>query len=251
LKVFDEGSGPLLVVVPGIQGRWEWMRPALRALSARFRVISYSLGAARTMDDLVAQLETVLDRKGVSATAVCGVSFGGLVAVKFAAERPERTTALVIASTPSHTWTPSAVQARYLAHPWLYLPVFLATSPGRMWPEIAAAIPRKSARLRFGLVQAGRVLAAPIKPTQMAARVKLRPGPELPAICARVAAPTLVMTGEPGLDHVVAVSSTLEFVSMIGGARYEMMDRTGHIGLVTQPDRFARIAGDFVNGSSS
>ena len=132
--MFDEGSGPTLVVIPGVQGRWEWMRPALRALSARYRVISYSLGAARTMDDLVAQLETVLDRKDVSATAVCGVSFGGLVAVKFAAARPTRTTALVIASTPSHTWKPSATQARYLAHPWLYTPVFLATARGRLWP---------------------------------------------------------------------------------------------------------------------
>jgi pimeloyl-ACP methyl ester carboxylesterase len=120
-----------------------------------------------------------------------------------------------------------------------------------MWPEIAAAIPGRPARLRFCAAQLGRVLAAPIVPAQMAARMKLKPGPELRADCARVVAPTLVITGEPGLDRVVPVSSTREFVSVIKGARYEMMDRTGHIGLVTQPHRFARIAGDFVNGSSS
>ena len=81
-------------------------------------------------DELVAQVDEVLDRQGVRAAAVCGVSFGGMVAVKFAASRPERTSALVIVSTPSPAWTPSAAQARYLARPWLSTPAFLATAPG-------------------------------------------------------------------------------------------------------------------------
>jgi 3-oxoadipate enol-lactonase len=249
--MFDEGSGPTLVVIPGVQGRWEWMRPALRALSARCRVISYSLGGARTFDELVAQVDTVLDRQGVRTAAVCGVSFGGLVAVKFAASRPDRTSALVIVSTPSPAWTPSPAQARYLARPWLSTPAFLATSPGRMWPEIAAAKEGTPARIRFCAEHVGRILAAPIVPAQMAARMKLKPGPALRGDCARVVAPTLVISGEPALDRVVPAASTREFVDLIGGARYEMMAGTGHIGLVTQPDRFARIVGGFVNGSSS
>ena len=249
--MFDEGSGPPIVVIPGVQGRWEWMMPALRALSTRCRVISYSLGAARTFDDLVAQVDTVLDRQGVSAAAVCGVSFGGMVAVKFAARHPERTSALVIVSTPSPAWTPSAAQARYLARPWLSTPAFLATSPGRMWPEIAAAIPGELSRLRFCAAHVGRIVAAPIVPAQMAARMKLTPGSELRADCARVSARTLVVSGEPSLDRVVPAASTREFVGLIGGATYTRMDGTGHIGLVTQPDRFARIVGEFVNGCSS
>jgi pimeloyl-ACP methyl ester carboxylesterase len=141
VKMFDEGSGPAVVVIPGVQGRWEWMMPALRALSARCRVISYSLGAAKTFDDLVAQVDSALDKRGVRAAAICGVSFGGLIAAKFAATRPERATALVVVSTPSPSWKPSAAQARYLESPWRSTPAFLATSPGRMWPEIAAWAP--------------------------------------------------------------------------------------------------------------
>ena len=41
--MFDRGSGPPLIVVPGVQGRWEWMQPALIALSRSCRTISYSL----------------------------------------------------------------------------------------------------------------------------------------------------------------------------------------------------------------
>ena len=227
------------------------MRPALEALATRCRVISYSLGSARTFDELVAQVDAVLDRQGVQTAAVCGVSFGGLVAVKFAASRPERTSALVIVSTPSPAWTPSAAQARYLARPWLSTPAFLATAPGRMWPEIAAATEGTPSGLRFCAAHVGRIRAAPIVPAQMAARLMLKPGPALKADCARVAARTLVISGEPALDRVVPTASTREFVDLIGGARYAMMAGTGHIGLVTQPDRFARIVGEFVNGSSS
>src|SRR6187431_2022360 len=106
--MFDEGSGPVIVVIPGVQGRWEWMSPALRALSARCRVLSYSLGPAKTFDELVAQVDRVLDERGMQAAAICGVSFGGLIATKYAAARPERTTALVVVSTPSPEWKPSA-----------------------------------------------------------------------------------------------------------------------------------------------
>ena len=249
--MFDEGSGAPVIVIPGVQGRWEWMRPALRALSARCRVISYSLGAAKTFDDLVAQVDGVLDRCGVHTAAICGVSFGGLIATKYAAARPERTTALVVVSTPSPAWAPSPVQARYLASPWRSTPAFLATAPGRMWPEIAAAIDGWPSRLRFCAEHVARIAAAPIVPAQMAARMRLNPGVELRANCARVRARTLVISGAPELDRVVPVESTRDFVKLFRDAKYAMMDRTGHIGLVTQPDRFAEIVGDFVNASSS
>jgi 3-oxoadipate enol-lactonase len=250
-NMFDEGSGPPVVVIPGVQGRWEWMMPALKALSARWRVISYSLGSAKTFDDLVAQVDEVLDNRGVGTAAICGVSFGGLIAAKYAAARPERTSALIVVSTPSPAWTPSAMQARHLAHPWRSTPAFLATSPGRMWPEIATAIDGWPGRLRFCAEHLARIAAAPIVPAGMAARMRLSPGLELAADCARVRARTLVITGEPDLDRVVPASSTREFVALVRDAEYVMFERTGHIGLVTRPDRFGQLVGEFVNGSSS
>jgi pimeloyl-ACP methyl ester carboxylesterase len=249
--MFDEGSGPPVVVIPGVQGRWEWMMPALKALAARCRVISFSLGAAQTFDDLVAQVDGVLDDSGVESAAICGISFGGMVAVKYAAAKPERTSALIVVSTPSPAWTPSPLQARHLASPWRSTPAFLASSPGRMWPEIAAAIDGLPSRLRFCAEHLTRIAAAPIVPAEMAARMRLSPGAGLAADCARVRARTLVVTGEPELDRVVPVSSTREFVGLVRGAEYVMLDRTGHVGLVTRPERFAQVVGEFVNGSSS
>ena len=36
-----QGDGPPLVLVPGMQGRWEWMTPTVEALARRFRVACY------------------------------------------------------------------------------------------------------------------------------------------------------------------------------------------------------------------
>jgi 3-oxoadipate enol-lactonase len=250
-SMFDQGSGSPLVVIPGVQGRWEWMRPALRALAKRCRTISYSLPAVVEFDQFVAQMDATLDDRGIERAAICGVSFGGLIALKYAAARPRRTKELILVSTPSPSWMPSPMQARYLARPWLSAPAFFATAPARVWPEIAAAIDAWPSRMRFCVEHAVRVAAAPVNPSQMATRIKLKPGPALCADCARVTAPTLVITGEDGLDTVVPVHWTVEYTRLIRGARHEMMDHTGHIGLVTQPDRFAGIVSGFINAASS
>ena len=60
-----------------------------------------------------------------------------------------------------------------------------------------------------------------------------------------------IVTGEPRLDRVVPVESTRQYVDLIPQVRYHMMERTGHLGLVTQPERFARIVSNFVNASDS
>jgi 3-oxoadipate enol-lactonase len=249
--MFDHGSGSPLVVIPGVQGRWEWIRPALDALARRHRTISYSLRAADDFEQLVAQMDATLDERGIDKAAICGVSYGGLIALAYAAARPERTERLVLVSTPSPSWKPSPSQARYLGRPRLSAPIFFATAPTRVWPEIAAAIDAWSSRMRFCVEHTVRVATAPVDPSQMAARVRLSPGQDLCAACARITAPTLVVTGEPALDTVVPVSSTMEYTRLISGARHEKMSQTGHIGLVTQPDRFAGIVSGFLNGSHS
>jgi pimeloyl-ACP methyl ester carboxylesterase len=72
---------------------------------------------------------------------------------------------------------------------------------------------------------------------------------DVAADCARVSVPTLVLTGEEGLDRVVPVSSTRRYTQAIRGARYEMLQGTGHIGVLTQPTRFASILSEFANGA--
>ena len=64
---------------------------------------------------------------------------------------------------------------------------------------------------------------------------------------ARVQAPTLVVTGDDDLDLVVPPSVTRRYLAVIPGARYEQLEGTGHIGMLTQPVRFAHLVSDFVH----
>ncbi len=255
--MFDRGSGPPLVVVPGLQGRWEWAKPALVEVSKRCRTISYSLcgdfGSGTKadpelgMENYLRQLDAVLDRVGLERTAVCGISFGGLVALRYAATRPGRVSALVLESAPGPRWSPTPTQSRWLARPWLSAPVFALSAPFRLWAEISAALPRLGPRLRFMVVQGFRVLRAPAIPSLMAQRIRDARATDFEEDCARVQSPTLVVTGEEGLDAVVPVAGTRMYASLIKGAGYVVMNGTGHLGQVTQPWRFAQIVGDFVH----
>lgn len=254
--VTDKGSGPPLLLIPGIQGRWEWMRPTVDALARRCRVVTFSLcgepGAGRTTDramgfeSFMHQIDEVLDRVGLAAAAVCGVSFGGLIALHYAATRPERTRALVLTSTPGPRWRPDRRVEWYVRAPRLLCPAFVLSSPFRLYPEIAAAFPHWRERLAFSVSHLVRVTMHPFAPTLMAERIRLIAGVDFAGDCARVASPTLVTTGADGLDRVVPVKSTCEYASRIRGARCISLDETGHIGLISRPDRYAAIVSAFV-----
>ncbi len=257
----DKGNGPPVVVIPGIQGRWEWMAPAVDALSARCRVITGSLPGDRGslqeldrhqgFDSHLKWVDDLLDRAGLASAALCGVSFGGLVAVRYAAHRPHRTRAVVLVSTPSPTWKPNCRIERYLQSPRLMSPVFALSSPLRLYPEIARAFPNLFSRGMFTAKHLYRVTRHPFAPTAMAQRVGLMKDVDFADDCRRIAAPTLVVTGTPGLDRVVPVENTREYLSAIPGARGAEIADTGHMGLVTKPKRFADTVSDFVGADTS
>jgi len=258
--MFDQGSGNAIVFVQPLQGRWEWTRPALVELSRHGRVISYTLAgdigsgqarAPREFDGFVAQLRDVMDAAGVQQAALCGVSFGGTVAARFAALYPERVTRLVIASSPGPGWRASATQAAYVARPWRSLPAFTAGALTRTTPEIVSALATWPARLGFALSAGFRALRYPSRPQVMAERVRLLEGVDLAGDCARITAPTLIVTGEPALDRVVPVESTRRYADLIPNARLVVMENTGHQAVLTQPRRFAAVVSNFINANYS
>ena len=231
------------------------MRPAVDALEARTRVVTFSLcgepgtdaafGNDATFDAQVEQVERAMDREGIERAVICGVSYGGLVALRFAATRPERTAGLVLVSTPPPSWELDRTQQGYVERPIWSAPAFIARAPRRLWPEIRSASGSFVPDAWFTLRHLARVIAAPMSPSRMARRVRLARAVDLAADCARVTAPTLVVTGEPALDRVVPVGGTHRYLEAIRGATAATIERTGHIGLVTRPERFAEVVTEF------
>lgn len=233
-----------LVLIPGIQGRWEYMRAAVDALGAHFYVLTYSL-RGETMEDYAGQVSRSLDEHHVDRAVVCGVSFGGLVALRFAASVPDRVIALVMASTPGPEWHLRPRHRMYARLPWIFGPLFLAEAPWRLRGEIATALPDWSARWAFRRSALRTFMSAPVSLSAMAARARLVERLDTRGDCARVTAPTLVVTGEPHLDHVVSAERSSEYGRLISGARGAILERTGHIGTMTRPEVFAAMVHEF------
>jgi pimeloyl-ACP methyl ester carboxylesterase len=251
--VLDKGRGIPVVLIPGIQGHWEWMRPAVDALARRCRVITDSLPGERGslarwnphagFDQFVDHVDSVMRASAIDRAIVCGVSFGGLIAVRYAAVRPERVEGLVLVSTPAPRWSWPASYERYVRYPRLSLPLFVARAVGRGRRELQATFPARRERIRFSAVQLPDVLRRPMAPMRAAARMRSIRGRSFEADCRAIAAPVLIVTGERHLDRVVPVDDTLRYAALIPQAEHVELARTGHLGSMTRPDVFAdRIA---------
>lgn len=249
-----QGTGPTLILLPGIQGRWEYARPTVDALAAHFRVVTFSLaGRSRNRDIFgatVDQLASVLDSHRIDRAILCGISYGGLVATRFAAQHPERAGALIMASTPGPAWHLRPRHHLYARWPLLFGPLFLTESPFRLRAELMTALPNRADRRRFVRWQVQTILSAPVSLLQMAERARELPVPDFLDDCRRITTPTLIVTGEPALDRVVPVEGTASYLQSIQGAKHFVLERTGHQGTITRPAAFADAVNEFVNEST-
>ena len=255
MRIVDVGSGPPVVVIPGIQGRWEWMKPAVDALARRCRVLTFSLADERGcgahfeptsgFDCYVEQVREAMDAAGMERAAICGVSYGGLIAATFAARHRQRVASLVLVSAIPPSWKPDRRIRFYLRAPRLLSPLFCVASL-RMYPEIAAATPGRLAAAGAGLRHAWTALTHIFSPERMARRVRLLAALDLTAELAPVDVATLLVTGDAGLDRVVPVRLTKQYLDLWPQARVVTIERTGHLGLITKPEEFTRAVAPFV-----
>ena len=257
--MIDVGAGPAVVMIPGIQGRWEWMRPAVQALARRCRVITFSLAGepgsspmldpSNVFESFVCQVDAALDRAQLARATICGVSFGGLIATRYAARRPHRTQALILVSALGPHWRPDERARLYIRAPRRHAARFFAGALERLGPELRSTFPRRLDRWSFALRSCRSLMTAPVSPRRMSVRAIAAAAEEFSADCHRIAVPTLVITGEKGLDHVVPIETTLEYLKLVPQARSALLAGTGHLGLVTKPERFAALVADFAASS--
>ena len=247
----EQGSGPPLVLVPGIPGPWQYVRPAVDALAASFRVLTFSLGPECSIESDEARIVRELDERRIDQAIVCGISFGGLVALRFAATHPARTRALVLASVPGPGTRLKPKHRMYTRWPYVFGPFFLAETPVHLRHEVKSALPGRSDRWRFRWSQLLAFLSAGVSLRQIASRACLIEEDDIVGDSSRVVAPTLVVTGDPALDWVVPVNDTMGSVKLIRGARHVVLDRTGHVGTITQPAVFAAAVRHFVDSFST
>lgn len=104
-NVRTEGTGPPLVLVPGLDGTGRLFYRQVPLLARHFRVATFALrDDATNMGTLVSDLADVIrwiSNNGERAIVV-GESFGGTLAMSFAVAHPELTRALVVLNSFPH-----------------------------------------------------------------------------------------------------------------------------------------------------
>ena len=261
MQIIDRGTGAPIVMIPGIQGRWEYMRPAIDALAESFRVITFPLCGERgkppasQSDERIGRLRRPDRRSARRSPPDASDDLRRLLrrahraSVRRAASRADLRARSGVA-TGTELPSPAASQDLRAA----------AANPRACLSRRGAAARPRRDRTRHSRslgapavrVAPGRHLrcARPFSLSRMAARARLIGIHDQPADCARILAPTLVVTGEPSLDHVVSAEGTSEYQRLIRHARAVRLERTGHLGYITRPREFAAAVREFLASNS-
>lgn len=247
-RIIERGQGRPIVIVPGIQGRFEWGLPTVEALAALGRVITYSLADEPTsgfawsesagFENYLTQLADVIRATAVERPVLVGVSYGGLIAAEYAARHPSAVGALVLASAPPPAWRLPPRAERYLEAPRLMAPVFWIGAPLRVYPELKAALPDSRRRWQFAAGHGLTIAMAPASPARMVRRLRWMAAVRF-SLDRAIDVPALIVTGEAGLERVVPPADTLQYRTWLPDARVVTLTGTGHNGTVMKPRQFA------------
>jgi pimeloyl-ACP methyl ester carboxylesterase len=241
------GDGPPLILVPGMAGGFELLGPLARLLSSQFRVISYQLrgedncfALRRPFDlqDLVADLSEFLDWLRLENPTILGVSFGGVLALEFAARYPYRLDKLVV----------QGVGARY--EKGLFQQV-ASTVLNRFPLPSDNPFVNQFFNLLFGARQDNDALFEFVTrqcwqtdQSVMAHRLRLVESFDMDRKLRRIRVPTLVMAGER--DVLVSSRSLSLLCEGLPHARFVRLPSAGHLAFVTRPSLVAQKVTEFL-----
>ena len=99
MKYQVEGQGPVLLMVPGLDGTALLFYRQIPRLAKRFRVVSFPLpdDTTSTMDSLIADLDGVVNEVASGEKVyLMGESFGGALSLSYGLAHPDRLRGLVI-----------------------------------------------------------------------------------------------------------------------------------------------------------
>jgi pimeloyl-ACP methyl ester carboxylesterase len=228
--VAGKETGPPVVLVHGLSASSRWWRRTVPALAPHFRVYLVDLpgfGAMRrplgrySLAGAPEWLLACMDTLGLARPHVVGHSMGGYIALRHAAEYPERVDRLALVAPAGVPYRRSVVrygkplaQAAWLAAPRFFplvLPDALRSGPLTLW-------------------QAARQLL----------REDVRP------LLSRVTPPTLLVWGER--DYLVPPAHADVLLAALPDAQLVRLPGAGHVPMEDRPEAFNRALLAFLRG---
>ena len=255
------GDGPGLVLVHGLGGTIENWRGVAPALAARRRVVvpdlpghgrSEALDGAPDVDAFAEAALAVAEQESVVPAPWVGHSFGGLVALRAAARRPDAVTGLVLAAAAGPNATSRAAHATLTAL-GLVQPGKLIAPFRRSWSRSRAG--RRAAfwwgvadtdGLEPELAEAFLVGPARHTNTHQAGRALLTSDPR--AELDRVACPVLLLWGAS--DTWVPLADGMEYARRLR-APLRTIAGCGHLLIGERPEACLAAIGEFLDSLDS
>lgn len=254
-----EGDGPLLVCHPGGPGFSSLYFADLASLGAAFTLILLNPRGTADSDrpddvrayatsDYVADVEELRAHLGADRLDLLGHSHGGVVAMAYAAEHPDRVRRLIAAnslvrirrdemepameSRSAEPWYADAREALEQEDAGAYATEEeLAALTRRFFPFYFAHFDEKARAYLDEHVASERPNPDALKLFNDGIE-KWDMRPDL----ARIAAPTLVITGEA--DFITGPECAQDIGGGIAGARVVIVEDCGHFTFIEHPDRF-------------
>ncbi len=253
IDYFDEGNGPILVLLhafPQTHAMW-------RALSENwqrdFRIIAPNArGCGQTtytenwsVDSSADDVARLLQYLKIDAPiALCGLSMGGYVALAFARRHAEMLGALILADTRAEADDEAGKQKRdqmiEFAQQHDAAQIFDQMAPRLFSQHTLSARP--------DMVQFSRHIAATLAPETVIAALKaLRDRPDATLELVKIAIPTLVLRG--GADELSPPQSAQTFLDKIPHARLQTLEGAGHYAHLERASDFEIAVRDFVRSA--
>lgn len=244
------GSGPPLVLVPGLAGGIELIEPLAQVLAQHFHVFTYDLRgeddcfALRrrcSLDDLADDLSEIVTWRGLERPVIAGVSFGGVVALTSAARHPSQFAALAVQGVGARL--ESGLIQRIAA-------MVLANYP---LPEDCPFV-NQFFNLLFGGKPRPEHFTHAIQTcwqtdqSVMSHRLRLIRRFDMQALLPRISIPTLVVSGSK--DVLVSGRNAMALVNALPDCHQAQIHRAGHLAPVSHARETAGAMHSFFSGLS-
>jgi pimeloyl-ACP methyl ester carboxylesterase len=259
VHLVDIGTGPAIVLVHGVSGRWQNWLENIPRFADEHRVVALDLpGFGRSqmprervsIGGYAATVDRVCDLLELDAVVLVGNSMGGAVAAETAARFPARVARLVLVSAAAISIAdfnpaPAAALVSAITHTPLGTPDGLRALLGR----------RRARHLAFAaLVRHPTLIATDVLwelvggrgAPGLAGAVAAMISNELVDELGQISASTLIVHGRN--DMLVPVGDSIWLADQLGDAQLEVLEDTGHLSMLERPVPFNDLVLDFAAG---
>lgn len=247
-ELIETGSGAPIILIPGLAGGMELLGPLAKSLSDTNHVFRYQLRGESDcfalrhpfdLDDLVEDLAELIETLKLEKPTIMGLSFGGIIALKYAIRYPYRLDRLIVQGVGACyergliQQIASTVLARFP------LP---ADSPfvNQFFNLLFGGKQKRDSLFEFVTRQVWQT-----DQSVMAHRFHLVEGLDLAEQLNSIKAPTLVMSGDR--DLLVSPTSLATLCDGIANIQFERLPACGHLAFVTKPDLIVKHVHEFMD----